>query len=136
MILSPHKLKIVYNKTDGRCAICGGYKNIVCTSFIPEWTRIQNSVDNQIPLCDDCIAQKGFNFIELGKLRYLDKLYIEVLMRYYDSESNYIKAYVRRFGKYRTFGVLDVDYALSVLGSYDEYIRTHHDILDWDKLGR
>lgn len=136
MILSPHRLKIVYGKTGGRCAICGVDKNIVCTSFIPEWTRIQNSVDNQIPLCDSCIAQRKFNFIEIGKLKYLDNLYIEVLMRYYSGESNYIKAYVRRFGKYRTFGSLDVDYALSVLGSYDEYIKTHEDSLNWEKLRR
>lgn len=134
MVLSPHALKVVYGKTDGRCALCGETENLTCTGFIPTWTRIPYSIDNMIPLCDTCRESRGYSFIEIGKLRYLDTLYIQSAMRFYSHEDKYLRMYVRRFGQYRTVGKLDTDYALQVLSSYDEYLRTHKDELDWESL--
>lgn len=135
MILNPHGLKFVYGKTNGKCCLCGSEHNIVCTGFIPEWTRVVLSLDNAIPICDDCRFKRQFDFIELGKLKYLNEMYIEMLMRFYRGERKYIKTYVRRFGSYRTRGKLDVDYALTVLSSYDEYISMNEKKLDWENLG-
>lgn len=134
MILNPYELRVAYGKTDGKCAICGREDCVICTGFIPRWTRVRFSLDNVIPLCDECRLARSFNFIELGKLTYLNRTYVEQLMRFYRGESKYLKIYTRKFGSYRTGGLLDVDYSLSVLNSYDEYIRMHQSDLDWESM--
>ena len=134
MVLSPHALRIVYNKTESRCAVCGSNKNLTCTCFIPYWTRVPYSIDNMIPLCDLCRESRGYNFIELGKLKYLDKLSTQALMRFYSQQDKYLRIYVKRFGSYRTAGSLDIDYALRVLSSYDVYLETNKDELNWESM--
>lgn len=133
MVIGSHKRMIVYKKTDFRCAKCGSSANLTCTCFIPEWTRIVgDNTDNIIPLCDKCRLKKGMNFMELGELVYLPKLYIDLLMRYYMTIDKYLHKYVREFGKYRTNGRVDVTYALQVLSSYDGYIKDND--IHWENL--
>lgn len=131
MILGMHSIKIVREKTGCKCAICGSTENLVCEEFIPQWTRVVSSIDNIIPLCDECRIRRGLQFIEIGKLKYLHSLYLEVLMRFYDGNSKYLKMYVRKFGKYRTRGLIDIDYALSILSAYDTYVDEHREELNW-----
>lgn len=131
MILGMHSIKVVLGKTDNKCSICGCKDNLVCDDFIPQWTRVVPSVDNVIPICDKCGQERGLNFIEIGKLKYLRPLYLEVLMRYYSSNFKYLKMYVRKFGDYRTRGLIDVSYALTVLSSYDEFVENNRDRLNW-----
>lgn len=125
----------VLSKTRRRCAICGRKEGLTCDHFIPQWTRcVGNDFENLVPLCEDCNQEKDCNFLELSKLKYLPDVYIEMLMRYYRENSNYLKKYVRKFGSYRTNGVLDIERALLVLKSYDEYIATHQYELNWEEL--
>ena len=97
----------VYRKTDFKCAICGSTKDLTCDHFIPKWTRIVgDEYENLIPMCDKCNEEKGVNFIELGKLKYLPKVFIDMLMRYYKPLNKYLKKYVKQYGAYRTEGNL------------------------------
>ena len=126
---------IVYKKSDFRCCICGRKSDLTCDHFIPKWTRIvDNDVDNLIPICGKCNEDKGLNFIELSKLKYLPSLYVEVLMRYYRKNAIFLKKYVREFGSYRTNGKLDVERALLVLKSYDNYLEENKASLDWESF--
>lgn len=131
MILGMHSIKVIKEKTGHRCAICGSTKNLVCEDFIPSWTRVVPHIDNEIPLCDECRINRGLQFIEIGKLKYLRPLYLEALMRFYRSNDKYLKMYVRKFGEYRTRGLIDVSYALTVLSSYDAYVESNKERLDW-----
>lgn len=133
LLIPVHRRIMVYRKTDYRCAICGKGKDLTCDHFIPKWTRIVgDEYENLIPLCEDCNSEKAMNFIELNRLEYLPTLFIDMLMRYYSDIAKYLKKYVRDYGSYRTNSELDVEHALLILGSYDEYIR-HHD-LNWEEL--
>lgn len=130
MILGLHSIKTVLAKTNGRCSICGKSENLVCIDFIPQWTRVVSDVDNVIPLCDECRLSRNLDFIELGKLKFLPAFHILSLMKFYDNNSKYVKAYVRKFGGYRTRGLVDIDYALTVLTSYDQYIADNEERLE------
>lgn len=133
MQASGYKQKMVYSKTGCRCAICGEWYDLICTCFIPEWTRVADgSYDNLIPLCPECFIKTRYRFIELGSLRYLPEVYIQQLMRYYSEMSDYLRKYVRLYGSYRTGGKLDVDRACLVLSSYDAYIEENKDKLNWE----
>lgn len=135
MYISPQKRERVYLKTDCRCAICGKRDKLICSSFIPEWTRIVDaSVDNMIPLCEDCFINTRYKLIELGSLRYLPDVFIQQLMRYYKPIANYLYKYIRMYGSYRTSNKLDVDKSVLILSSYDTYIKEHKDKLDWENL--
>lgn len=134
-IIGSHKRMLVYKKTDFKCAICGSTHTLDAVPFIPTWTRLPaTEVSQLIPLCDECVKEVGINFIELGKLRYLPELYIEQLMNEYKHNSKYLRKYVHTYGSYRTGRKLDVDKALAVLGSYDNYIHDYWDYIDWDNL--
>lgn len=133
MVIGSHKRMIVYKKTDFRCAKCGSPKNLTCTCFIPEWTRLVDSnTDNIIPLCDECRLKRGFNFIELGELVYLPRLFIDQLMMYYRTMDKYLRKYVSLYGKYRTNGKINVENTLQILSSYDEYIKRNN--VYWENL--
>lgn len=133
MVIGSHKRMIVYKKTDFKCAKCGNPKNLTCVCFIPEWTRlVDDDVANIIPMCDECRINRGHNFIELGELRFLPKLFIEQLMTYYKTMDKYLHKYVIKYGQYRTRGELDVVRTLQILGSYDEYIRDNN--INWKDL--
>lgn len=129
MILGMHSIKEVRSKTGCRCAMCGSTKNLVCVDFIPPWTRVEPTIENVIPLCNDCMLLRSMQFIEIGKLQYLDKKHINELMRFYRNNNKYLKLYVRRFGHYRTRGLIDIEYALRILSSYDAYIEEHSEQL-------
>lgn len=125
----------VLSKTKRRCSVCGCKENLTCDHFIPQWTRcVNNEFEILIPMCEKCNSEKDMNFLELSKLKYLPTVYIEMLMRFYDEQSNYLKVYVRKFGSYRTNGKLDVERALLVLKSYDTYIMEHAEDLRWEVL--
>lgn len=132
MILGMHSIQVVLNKTGKRCSICGCKENIVCSDFIPAWTRVVNNIDNQIPLCDACREERGLQFIELGKLKFLDETYLQAAMRFYRSNDKYLKYYVRRFGEYRSRGLIEIDHAMMILSSYDAYVDEHYDELNWE----
>ena len=127
MILGMHSIKEVRAKTECRCAICGDTKNLVCVDFIPPWTRVEPTLNNVIPLCNNCMLFRSLQFIELGKLEYLPKKHIDELMNFYKGNSKYLKMYTRRFGVYRTRGLIDIEYSLRILSSYDTYIEEHLD---------
>lgn len=122
MVLGLSSVKKVLRKTGNKCAICGCTNNLSCMDFIPLWTRIQPTIDNSIPLCADCIAERGMNFIELGKLKYVPQSTVFELMKVYQANDKYLKFYVRKFGTYRTRGLINVNRALLVLQSYDEFV--------------
>lgn len=133
-IIPVHRRMNVYRKTDFKCAICGSTKDLTCDHFIPKWTRIVgDEYENLIPMCDKCNEEKGVNFIELGKLKYLPKVFIDMLMRYYKPLNKYLKKYVKQYGAYRTEGKLDVEQAMLILNSYDMYIFGNKD-LDWEDI--
>lgn len=135
MYISPHKRNRVYLKTNHRCSICGSEKDLVCTCFIPEWTRIvDTSTDNMIPLCSKCFADTRYKLIEIGSLRYLPDIFVQQLMRYYKHIANYLYKYVRMYGSYRTNNKLNIEQSCLILNSYDEYIKEHKDELDWENL--
>lgn len=134
MVIGSHKRWIVYNKTDFKCSICGSKKDLECTCFIPEWTRIGDDVDNIIPLCSNCLIKRGVHLIELGKLKYLPRLHVEVLMRFYHANRKYLYKYIRLFGYSRTRGLLDVDNSINTLSSYDLWLESNPECLNWDKL--
>lgn len=135
MIVGSHKRMLVYKKTNFKCSCCGSSKDLMCACFIPEWTRIvDDSIDNLIPLCLDCYLNRKCDFIELGHLRYLPKLYIQQLVRYYKSISKYLYKYVRMYGYYRTSGKIDVDKNILILSSYDSYYEENKDELKWENL--
>lgn len=125
----------VLNKTRRRCSICGTKENLTCDHFIPKWTRcVNNDFEDLIPMCESCNQEKDYNFIEISKLKYLPDVYIEMLMRYYDENRGYLKKYVRKFGKFRTGGLLDVEKALLIMSSYDSYISENYEGLRWEDL--
>lgn len=133
MVIGSHKRMIVYRKTDFKCAKCGSTENLTCVCFIPEWTRLSNDdTANLIPMCDTCRINRGLNFIELGELVHLPKLFIEQLMEYYKTMDKYLYKYVRDYGRYRTRGLIDIDRTMQILSSYDEYIKDNH--IDWKNL--
>ena len=133
MVIGSHKRMMVYRKTDFKCSVCGNARDLTCVCFIPEWVRlVDDDVANMIPMCDECRINRGVNFIELGDLKYLPKLFIEQLMEYYKTMNKYLHKYVRDYGRYRTRGKLDVDRNMQILGSYDEYIKDNN--VDWKNL--
>lgn len=135
MVVGFRTQRMVYSKTRGRCAICGGQEDLLCCPFIPAWTRLPvEKFEVLIPLCISCNCSRGHSFLELGQLSYLPSLYIEQLMRYYRENEKYLKQYVRKFGNYRTRGLLDVDRALLVLESYDDWIRNNALEINWEDL--
>ena len=124
MILGIHGLRQVRAKTNGKCAICGSTETLNCVGFIPAWTRVQDDIANQIPLCDKCYQSRRMQYIELGKLKYLSKEHVDELMLFYNNNAKYLKAYTRKFCKYRTMNLVSTEYALQVLSSYDTYIES------------
>lgn len=134
MTLSKYKQKIVYQKTNNVCAICGCTHELTAVCFIPEWTRIvQGEIDNMIPLCDECREKRGLNFIELGRLRYLPELYIQQLMRYYQSIYKYLYKYVKMYAEYRTNNLVSSDECITIMASYNHYCKLHEDELNWEE---
>ena len=128
-----HKKMNVFKKTDCRCSICGKTDNLICAYFIPTWTRIlKQDINNMIPLCEECNIKRGLDFIELGKLKYLNKTELQILMRYYSKLDNYLYKYVVLYGAQRTRGLIDIDRSLLILNSYLLYCREHKDELDWE----
>ncbi len=135
MVVGSHKRMIVYNKTGMKCSICGSENNLTCVCFIPEWTRIVSTeTENLIPLCDDCRIKRGKNFIEIGELRYLPELFIEQLLRFYMSISQYLHKYVKTYGKYRVGGDVDIEKTLLVMSSYDQMISEEPYKYEWEEL--
>ena len=135
MIIGSHKRMMTYKKTGFKCAICGSTHELECVCFIPEWTRIvSDDYENLIPLCFKCYLERGYNFIELGKLKFLPDTYIQMLMRYYSDIAMYLYKYVRMYGSYRTRGKLDIDRAKLILQSYDLYIEEHSKDLKWEEI--
>lgn len=133
MVINSYKKMIVSKKTDGKCSMCGSTDNISCECFIPEWTRIiKDDYDNLIPLCDECRLSRGYNFIEIGSLKYLPELCIEQLLRYYRHISMYLYKYVRLYGKFRTNGKLDIDRSILIMESYDHLIKSKD--IDWESI--
>lgn len=135
IVIGSHKRMLVYKKTDFRCAICGFRHQLDCSPFIPTWTRIPSTeVKQLIPLCTHCQQEVDINFIELGKLRYLPELYVEELMREYESYNKYLRKYTKSYGAYRTGKKLDVAKALITLDSYDQYLENNKSELNWESL--
>ncbi len=126
MILGMQSLRKIRAKTDNRCAICGKQGELGCVPFIPQWTRVNTDIRNYIPMCDDCIIDRKMQFVEIGKLKYLKDESISELMSFYNTNAKFIKEYTRRFGKQRTMGLVDIDYALRILSSYDTFIENNH----------
>ena len=128
---------MVYKRTEFCCSICGSKNNLTCDHFIPKWTRIVgNDADNLIPICKECNEAKGLQFLELAKLKYLPRLWVELLMRFYSKNRMYLRKYVRDFGYYRTNGMLDVEHAMLVLDSYDSFLEENKESLQWEDLQR
>lgn len=135
MLISPLKRKQVLQKTNCKCAICGSESNLTCTPFIPSWTRItDDSYESLIPLCNDCFISTRYKFIELGSLRYLPDVYIQMLMRWYMPNANYLYKYVRMYGAYRTNNKLNIDQAVLVLSTYDLFIKDKLDDIIWESI--
>lgn len=136
LLLNPNKYLNTLRKTNCKCSICGSEdESIKPFAFIPEWTRVDyHNRDNLIPMCDNCQNVHYGNFIELGKLEYLPTIHIQSLMRYYSNWSKYLYKYVHLFGKNRNTGDKSIKDCITIILSYDEYIRSHKDDLDWESL--
>lgn len=123
MVLGFNSIDVIRTKTHGKCSCCGKeHEYLDYTCFFPMWTRVEKSIDNYIPICPKCLAQRGLEFLELSKVPYLTKEALYALMLFYVDNSKYLKYYTKRFGKYRTNGIIDIDRALTVLGTYDVWV--------------
>ncbi len=130
MVLGLKSVSMIFSKSGGACACCGD-KNVYLdiTGFFPAWTRVENSTDNYIPICKHCLAVKGIDYLELFRVPFLNKEALYSLMLFYRDNMKYLKYYTKRFGEYRTGGLIDVNRAMTVLGTYDVFLDEHEEEL-------
>ena len=123
-ILPIKKTEKIKMRSNHRCVICGSYSNTSLVCFIPSWTNCEkNNVENRILLCQSCIANKGYKFLEIGQMQYLPTRYINKLIRLYYPNKELLKKYVTTWGVLKTNNEIVISQTLQILKSYDLYYK-------------